>query len=58
VRLVTAVASGAVPRWLCRVAVRTAAPGRQRTRGRVPGGPGKCRATATCVPDPAPCAPP
>ena len=40
-------------RGRCRVAVWTAARGRQRTPGRVRGGLGKCLATATCVHDPA-----
>ena len=46
------------PRWLGRVAVGTAARGRQRTPARVRGGLGKCLASATCARDPAPCEPP
>jgi hypothetical protein len=50
---VTGVAAVAASRWWCRVAVRTAACGRQRTPARGPCGLGKCLGTATCVHDPA-----
>ena len=58
VTLITGAAPVVALRWRCRVAVHSAARGRQRTPGRVPCGLGKCLATATCVRDPAPCGPP
>jgi hypothetical protein len=50
---VTGVAAVAASRWRCRVAVRTAVCGRQRTPARGPCVLGTCLAAATCVHDPA-----